>query len=392
MTKLTSMEAALFRIYDKYERSPVRFTNGPIQNATGENAASAAIFAFGMMTDLDEEETLSLFGEHLQTVLDNPDGESHENIRQFMKTGFRGLSYPVGYGLAERPRSLSSVVETLWDDRSDIEPESNFDGRSEIITIFEAIEAGYLGPVSVNMIGLGKAGTQKQAQSCCEVFPWVKQGLLIGLPKLFKKRKIGDYHDILPTKGMSWDQFAALPLAENSTRLVPDGFRRGTFTPDTAGMPNVWVNAGARVMPGVMVDAGATIGSCAYVGKKVHVSGKAGLGGVFEPLGDTPTVVGDHAFIGLLSEPADGVIVGPGAVMAANCGAVTASTRIYDDRENSSTRGQYWTGFIPHDSLAVAGTYQREGSKAQISCVYLVKDMDPEKRGKVSINEELRSL
>lgn len=154
-------------------------------------------------------------------------------------------------------------------------------------------------------------------------------------------------------------------------------------------MPNSWVNAGARVGPGTMVDAGATVGSCGFVGKNVHISGKAGLGGVFEPLGQVPVVVGDNAFIGLCSEPTEGVIVGPGAVIAPSI-VLTQSTKIFDNRPGSLTEGKHWYGFIPHDALAIPGTYTRKGGG--VACVLLVKNMDPGKRGKVDINEELRGL
>lgn len=388
---MSIFQANIFHTCNEFSITAVPFKNGKIKNKKSENQGSAILFSFGLVKELSEKATLELFGEHHDSVLENPDGKDHQNIRQFMKTGFAGLKFPKGTSaLKARPIQLSHVVQYLWGQKESIKAGSKFECRKEIIQIFECIEAGHLGPVAVDMISLGKAETLKQAQACCEVFPWVKQGLLIGLPKLFKKRVVWDrYHDTLPTKDFTWKQFEKLKISKIGPRIVIGGIRRGSFTPDPACMPNFWINSGAHVGKGVMADASSTIGSCAYVGKNIHISGKAGVGGVFEPFGDVPTVVGDDAFIGLGSEPAEGVIIGPRAVMATGV-IITGSTRIYDNRPGSPTEGKHWHGFVPHDSLAVNGTYPRKGGS--VSCVRLVKNIDPDKRSKVEINEALRNL
>lgn len=382
-------EANLFDIYDKFAITPVPFKNGGLENKTGENSASAAIFAYAAEMGLSDGETLELFGEHLQAVTNNPDGNDHENIRQFMKTGHNGIEYLDGQdGLHERNEKLSETVLRIWDDRDDIKSGLDFDGRNAILAIYEGIEKGYLGPVAVDFNALGKAETPKDGQAACHVLPWVKQGLLLGF-RLFEKRRMGQHHDTLPTMHYSWEEFEKLPISDTDYRMVPPGYRRGTYSKGVSMMPNSWQNAGSRLGAGTMLDGGSTAGSCSRTGKNCHISGKAGLGGVFEPFGAIPVVIGDHVFIGLCSEPAEGCIVASGAVLAPSL-VLTGSTKIFDLREGKDSK-VHWCGFVPHDTLVVPGTYERSPG-IHIACAYVIKDIDPANRGKVDINKMLRDL
>lgn len=382
-------EANISAIYDMFNITPVAFTNGSVKNKAGENTASAAIFAYAIEMELSKDKTLALFGEHYQNVLDNPKGTNHANIRSFMVNGFDGINFPDGRdGLSMRNERLAVTIENTWLNREDIKPGSNFDGRNSVLAIYEGIENGYLGPVAVDFNALGKAKTLKDGKAACHVFPWVKQGLLLGF-KLFEKRDFGNgFCDTLPTINYSWDDFSKLPVSKEANRMVPPGYRRGSYNKGVSMMPNSWQNAGSKLGTGTMLDAGSTAGSCSRSGKNCHISGKAGLGGVFEPLGDNPTIIGDDVFIGIGSEPVEGFIVASGAVIAPSL-VLTQSTKIFDIRNGKTEQLEY--GFIPHDVLVVPGTYERsEGVFPQ--CAYIIKDMDPTNRGKVDINQMLRDL
>ncbi len=102
MARIKSFDSSLLEIVTTFDISPVPFVNGPIKNKRGKNAKSAAIFAYGLKMGLSAEDTLKLFGGIYQAVLNNPEGGNHENIRQFMLTGWNGLKFPKGLGLKKR--------------------------------------------------------------------------------------------------------------------------------------------------------------------------------------------------------------------------------------------------------------------------------------------------
>jgi 2,3,4,5-tetrahydropyridine-2,6-dicarboxylate N-succinyltransferase len=150
-----------------------------------------------------------------------------------------------------------------------------------------------------------------------------------------------------------------------------------------------FVNVGARVGSGTMVDTWATIGSCAQVGQHCHISGGAGIAGVLEPLQSDPVIIEDDCFIGARSEVAEGVIVRQGAVLAMGV-YIGASTKIID-RE----RGEILQGEVPPYSVVVPGTLPGpplpDGSPGPgLYCAVIVKRVDAKTRAKTSINELLR--
>jgi 2,3,4,5-tetrahydropyridine-2-carboxylate N-succinyltransferase len=149
-------------------------------------------------------------------------------------------------------------------------------------------------------------------------------------------------------------------------------------------MPS-FVNIGAHVGAGVMVDTWATVGSCAQVGTGVHISGGAGIGGVLEPLQASPTIIEDGCFIGARSEVAEGVVVGEGSVLSMGV-FITASTRIVD-RDTGKTH----RGVVPPYSVVVPGSIPPpRGAGPSLSCAVIVKTVDAQTRSKTSVNELLR--
>jgi 2,3,4,5-tetrahydropyridine-2-carboxylate N-succinyltransferase len=161
--------------------------------------------------------------------------------------------------------------------------------------------------------------------------------------------------------------------------------RRGAYiAPDAVLMPS-YVNIGAWVGPGTMVDTWATVGSCAQIGRNVHLSGGVGIGGVLEPLQASPTIIEDDCFIGARSEVVEGVVVEAGSVISMGV-FIGQSTRIYD-----RTSGTILQGRVPAGSVVVSGTLPAQDGSHSLYCAVIVKRVDAQTRAKTSINELLRS-
>ena len=150
-----------------------------------------------------------------------------------------------------------------------------------------------------------------------------------------------------------------------------------------------FLNLGAHVAEGAMIDAWATVGSCAQIGKNVHLSGGAGIGGVLEPVQAGPVIIEDYCFIGARAEVAEGVLVGEGSVLSMGV-YIGQSTKIVD-----RSTGEVHYGKVPPYSVVVSGTMPGknlpDGSPGpNLYCAVIVKTVDERTRSKTSINELLR--
>ena len=164
--------------------------------------------------------------------------------------------------------------------------------------------------------------------------------------------------------------------------------RSAYIAPGVVLMPS-FVNLGAHVGEGTMIDTWATVGSCAQIGKNCHISGGAGIGGVLEPLQAGPVIIEDRCFIGARSEVAEGAIVREGAVLAMGV-FIGASTRIVDRDTGETFRGE-----VPAYAVVVPGAMPGkplpDGSPGpSLGCAVIVKRVDEKTRAKTSINELLR--
>ncbi len=215
------------------------------------------------------------------------------------------------------------------------------------------------------------------------VHEWVKQAILLyfRLAEL-KTTSVGpfEYHDKIPTKHN---------LAEAGVRVVPPGtVRYGAFCePGVVVMPG-YVNIGARVGAGTLVDTWATVGSCAQIGRDVHLSGGVGIGGVLEPPNARPVIVEDGAFIGSRCILVEGVIVEHGAVLGANV-SLSATIPIIDvtGPEPVEHRGR-----VPANSVVVPGTRPREFAAGtyELGCGIIIGQRSESTDGRTSLNEALR--
>jgi len=215
---------------------------------------------------------------------------------------------------------------------------------------------------------------------------WLKKAVLLSFR--VRENRVMDagytrFYDKVPLKYAA----ASEPeLRRAGVRIVPHALvRRGAYVaPDVVLMPS-YVNIGAWIGPGTMIDTWATVGSCAQIGRNVHISGGVGIGGVLEPLQATPTIIEDDCFIGARSEIVEGVLVGAGSVISMGV-FIGQSTRIYDRESAAILRGR-----VPPGSVVVPGTLPSADGRYGLQCAVIVKRVDAQTRAKTSINELLRS-
>ncbi len=214
---------------------------------------------------------------------------------------------------------------------------------------------------------------------------WIKQAILLYfqlMPIEVSAGGFSHYADKIPLRF----QDARPEIFEQlKTRVVPPAcVRRGAYLgPNTVIMPS-FINIGAYVGEGTLVDTWATVGSCAYIGKRVHLSGGTGIGGVLEPLQANPTIIEDDCFIGARSEIVEGVTVGKGAVIGMGV-FIGQSTKIYD-----RATGKIYHGRVPPYSVVVPGQLPSADGKYSLSCAVIVKQVDEKTRQKTAINDLLR--
>ena len=191
------------------------------------------------------------------------------------------------------------------------------------------------------------------------------------------------YYDKVPMKFAGYDEAA---FRAGGFRVVPPAtVRRGAFIAKNAVLMPSYVNIGAYVGEGTMADTWATVGSCAQIGKNVHLSGGVGIGGVLEPVQANPTIIGDNCFIGARSEVVEGVIVEDNCVISMGV-YIGQSTKIYD-----RATGEVMYGRVPEGSVVVSGNLPSADGKYSLYCAVIVKRVDAQTRAKTSINELLRA-
>ncbi len=274
---------------------------------------------------------------------------------------------------------LRTAIETSWEGRAAISGATRGEARDAVEAALEALDAGRLRVASPGADGW-------------TVHEWLKKAVLLSFRLNDSAVMEGGAWDKVPLKTAGW---GANRFRDAGFRAVPGAVvRRSAYiAPGVVLMPS-FVNVGAHVGADTMVDTWATIGSCAQIGARCHVSGGAGIGGVLEPLQAAPVVVEDDCFIGARSEVAEGVIVGRGSVLSMGV-FLGASTRIVD-----RATGEVFTGRVPPYSVVVpgampsaasAGRALPDGSPApSLYCAVIVKRVDAQTRSKTSINELLR--
>ena len=270
--------------------------------------------------------------------------------------------------------TLQTIIERAWERRTELSPAR---ADTEVRAAVDECLAG---------IDAGKLRVAEPRDGRWVVNQWLKQAVLLSFR--INDNSVVDaghtkFFDKVP---QMFAQFDAEQFKRSGVRVVPGGvIRRGAYVaPDVVLMPS-FVNIGAYVDQGTMVDTWVTVGSCAQIGKRVHLSGGVGIGGVLEPLQAAPTIIEDDCFIGARSEVVEGVVVERGSVLGMGV-YIGQSTRVYD-RET----GEIHYGRVPAGSVVVAGNLPSKDGKYSLYCAVIVKKVDEKTRSKTSLNELLRS-
>jgi len=269
---------------------------------------------------------------------------------------------------------LKDVVEQAWQEKSSL-------SKSELKSKYE----GYVS----NAIAALESGDYRVAEPLdngqWQVNDWLKKAVLLYF----------SIHDNFVTQGTTHNFYDKVPcrfqdatetdFKKIGARIVPPAtVRIGAYLGKNVVVMPSYVNIGAYVDEGTMVDTWVTVGSCAQIGKNVHLSGGVGIGGVLEPLQAAPTIIEDNCFIGARSEVVEGVRIGKGSVLSMGV-FISQSTKIY----NRATK-EITYGYVPPGSVVVPGNLPSKDGSHSLSCAVIVKTVDEQTRAKTSINELLR--
>ena len=268
---------------------------------------------------------------------------------------------------------LQQIIEQAWEDRASLKP---------------GAAPARIGDAVAHVLNELDQGTLRVAEKIdgeWTTHQWIKKAVLLSF-RLEDNALMDNgpmrYFDKVPTKFAHYD---AHQFERGGIRVVPPAVaRRGSFIGKNVVLMPSYVNIGAYVGEGTMVDTWATVGSCAQIGKHVHLSGGVGIGGVLEPLQANPTIIGDNCFIGARSEVVEGVIVEDNCVISMGV-YISQSTKIYDRATGEITYGR-----VPEGSVVVSGNLPSADGRYSLYCAVIVKRVDAQTRAKTSINELLR--
>jgi 2,3,4,5-tetrahydropyridine-2-carboxylate N-succinyltransferase len=263
---------------------------------------------------------------------------------------------------------LKPIIEKAWDDRTLL---NSNDVRNAVEALMAALDSGKL-----------RVATHLEDDSW-EVNDWVKKGILLYFP----------LHDSETIEVGPFEFFDKIPLKKNfaaqKVRVVPHAIARyGSYIEPGAILMPSYVNIGAYVGGGTMVDTWATVGSCAQIGRNVHLSGGVGIGGVLEPLQAAPVIIEDDCFIGSRCIVVEGVRVCREAVLGANV-VLTQSTHIIDV---TGAEPVIHRGIVPPRSVVIPGAYPKAfpAGTYQVSCALIIGQRKPSTDKKTSLNQVLR--
>ncbi|MBA2919093.1 2,3,4,5-tetrahydropyridine-2,6-dicarboxylate N-succinyltransferase [Sphingomonas sp. MAH-20] len=276
--------------------------------------------------------------------------------------------------------ALTDTIEAAWESRDQVGPQTVGDVRAAIAEALKLLDRGEA------------RVAEPDGQGGWRVNQWLKKAVLLSF-RLHDMELIpggpgtASWWDKVPSKFSGW---SAADFRAAGFRAVPGAVvRHGAYVGRGAVLMPSFVNIGAHVGEGTMVDTWATVGSCAQIGRNVHISGGAGIGGVLEPLQAGPVIIEDGVFIGARSEVAEGVVVGEGAVLSMGV-YLGASTKIVD-----RATGETFIGRVPPYAVVVPGTLPGkplpDGTPGpSLYCAVIVKRVDAQTRAKTAINELLR--
>lgn len=276
-------------------------------------------------------------------------------------------------------QELTSIIESAWDSRDQWNAETiAADQREAIMSV---------------LAGLNN-GSMRVAEKTAEgwlTHQWIKKAVLLSfrlMPNEVMKAGPFTWYDKLPVKFHDND---GQKISESGIRAIPGAIARyGSFIEPGAVLMPSFVNVGARVGSGTMVDTWATVGSCAQIGRHVHLSGGAGIGGVLEPVQAAPVIVEDNCFIGSRSIVVEGAHVCREAVLGSNT-VITGSTHIIDV---TGPEPVTYKGYVPARSVVVPGSYKKRfpAGEYDVTCALIIGRRKESTDKKTSLNDALRDF
>jgi 2,3,4,5-tetrahydropyridine-2,6-dicarboxylate N-succinyltransferase len=267
---------------------------------------------------------------------------------------------------------LQAIIEELWERRTELSPQSPVDVIGAINQVVGELDAGTL-------------RVAEKIDGEWVTHQWAKKAVLLSFRVSDNRvQEAGDirFFDKVSTKFEDWNEEQ---FRQGGFRVVPGTIvRKGSYIAKNAVLMPSFVNIGAYVDEATMVDTWVTVGSCAQIGKNVHLSGGVGIGGVLEPLQANPTIIEDNCFIGARSEVVEGVIIGENSVLSMGV-YIGQSTPIYDRETGEVTYGR-----VPPGSVVISGSLPKANGAYSLYAAIIVKKVDAQTRSKTSIKELLR--
>jgi 2,3,4,5-tetrahydropyridine-2,6-dicarboxylate N-succinyltransferase len=280
--------------------------------------------------------------------------------------------------------SLAATIDKAWDERANVNSGTKGEVRDAVMEALNGLDSGKM-RVAEKIAG-------KTGKDSWQVHQWLKKAVLLSF-RLNDNMMIAggpggsSWWDKVPSK---FDGWSSDDFTKAGFRSVPGAIvRHSAFVDKSVILMPSFVNVGAFVGEGTMVDTWVTVGSCAQIGKNIHLSGGVGIGGVLEPLQANPTIIEDNCFVGARSEVVEGVIVGEGSVISMGV-FISASTKIVDRQT-----GEVHVGYVPPYSVVVSGSMpgkpRADGQPVpSLYCAVIVKTVDAQTRSKTAINDLLR--
>ena len=262
---------------------------------------------------------------------------------------------------------MKSIIEAAWDNRSLLETEKT---RNAIKSVIRQLDDG-------------KIRIAEKNTHFWKINDWIKKEIILYFPiQKMKSIEIGpfEFHDKISLKN---------DYAKKNIRVVPPAVvRYGAYVASGTILMPSYTNIGAYVDTETMIDTWATVGSCAQIGKNVHISGGVGIGGVLEPVQASPVIIEDNAFIGSRCIIVEGVLIEKEAVLGANV-VLTASTKIIDV---TGAKPIEMKGVIPRRSVVIPGSYSKkfEAGEYQVPCALIIGKRKESTNKKTSLNDALR--
>lgn len=264
-------------------------------------------------------------------------------------------------------KELQKTIEAIWDNRELLEVNENIKTIEEVISLLDS----------------GSLRVAEKIENKWLINDWVKKAVILYFPtRKMETIEVGplEFHDKIPLKRK---------YAEKGIRVVPHAIARyGSYISKGVILMPSYVNIGAYIDSDTMIDTWATVGSCAQIGKSVHLSGGVGIGGVLEPVQAAPVIIEDGCFIGSRCIVVEGVHIEKEAVLGANV-VITASTKIMDV---SQPKIKEYKGFIPERSVVIPGTMPKEfpAGTFQVPCALIIGKRKASTDLKTSLNDALR--